>query len=111
MAQFYSQVGHVPVHQVSSIWGLKPLSPKYQYICQVLLCSQKAELRLNDSSLFGRHGSTQHKKQSDGYPGESLWQYYDDMDHLESDHSAANGNQPENGPCISNGCVRWNTRS
>ena len=84
MAQFYSQAGHVPVHQVSSIWGLKPLSLKYQYICQVFVSKLNyawmipvylADMEaLNTKSnlmaiLESLSGSTD-----------------DDMDHLESDH-------------------------
>ena len=102
MTQVYSQVGpkntvycdtpvhadgdgHPPAHQVSSNWGLKPSSPKHQDICQALLRSQQAELRWDDSSIFGRHGITQHKKQSYGYP-ESLPDCTDDDADPESDH-------------------------
>ena len=66
--------GHAPAHQVSSNWELEPLSPKHY-----------AELRWDDSSIFCRHGITQHKKQSAGYP-ESLPDSTDDDADPESDH-------------------------
>ena len=92
--------------------GLEPSSSKHQDICQVLFRSQQAELRSDDSSLFGRHRSTQHKKQSDGYPGESPWQSWQWWGSREwSWWRTDNENQPGNGLCISNGCGRWNNRS
>ena len=73
--------GHVPAHQVSSNWGLEPSSPKHQDIRQAVLRSQQAKLCWDDSSIFGRHGITQHNKQSDGYPEST-----DDDADPESDH-------------------------